>query len=87
LSNIQVPAKKAKTKKKKVLTGETEQFLANMKVPSHLQDSLLNNIIYNIKVGVSYDDISKLMVDNNISWSDIKNFDHDFHHTVSWLFS
>jgi len=86
LSNIQVPAKKAKTKKKKVLTGETEQFLANMKVPSHLQDSLLNDIIYNIKVGVSYDDISKLMVDNNISWSDIKNFDHDFHHTVSQLY-
>jgi len=73
LSNIPQQSKKARKKKDDSLTVKTLTDLGNL-IPLGYQNSIYKTIIYNIEVGVSYDDISKLMIDNDISWSDILNF-------------
>ena len=73
LSNIPQQSKKARKKKDDSLTVKTLTDLGNL-IPLGYQNSIYKTIIYNIEVGVSYDDISKLMIDNDISWSDIQNF-------------
>jgi hypothetical protein len=73
LSNIPKQSKKARKKKDDSLTVKTLTDLGNL-IPLGYQNSIYKTIIYNIEVGVSYDDISKLMIDNDISWSDIQNF-------------
>ena len=74
LGTVHKPAKKARKKKDDILTTETEEKLATVREPSNHKDDLYKKIIYNIKVGVSYDDIAKLMSDNDVSWSDIKKY-------------
>ena len=72
LSTIHKPSKKSHGKKETTLTTETEKALTKIKKPSDHKDSICEKIIYNIEVGVLYDDIAKLMSDNDVSWSDIK---------------
>ena len=72
LNTIHKPSKKAHKKKETTLTTETEKALTKIKKPSDHKDSICEKIIYNIEVGVLYDDIAKLMSDNDVSWSDIK---------------
>ena len=74
LNSVHEPSKKARAKKETTLTAETEKVLAKVKNPSDHKDSLYKKIRYNIKVGVLYEDIAKLMSNNDVSWSDIKKY-------------
>ena len=68
------PAKSHSTDLAIGIDATTKSVLDQLQSPLGYQNAIYKTIVDSIEVGVSYDDISNLMVGNDISWSDIQKF-------------